>query len=206
MMLMMNPPDGQAVPSTDARVARTRLRLTRALIDLTLERGYEAVTIRDLSERAGTGYATFFRHYPDKEALLRDLLEGVLAELMALLEPISADDDAARTGTLVFLHAQRNADLYRVLLASQRSFDLLGRALEVGVEAFQRSFTAREGSEIPMEVAAHHIVRSFVALIEWWLERDMPHPPERMGRIYRDLIMEPTRAAALVPRVGDDAP
>ncbi len=186
----------------DLRVQRTRRRLGEAMVELTLDRGYEAFTIRDLTSRADIGYATFFRHYADKEALLRDLLEGVLAGLMERLEPVSADADAATTGALVFRHAQENAELYRVLLASQPSVDLLGRALEVGMNGVYRSFVRREDSIVPLEVAAHHIIRSFMALIEWWLAHDMPYPPETMGRIYQVLIMEPTRAAALEARPG----
>lgn len=185
----------------DLRVQRTRRRLGRALVELTLERSYDAVTIRDLTDRADIGYATFFRHYTDKEALLRDLLEEVIDGLMARLQPLSADVDAAHTGALVFRHAQENAPLYHVLLASQSSVELLARALEVGAQEVYRSFAGREGSVVPLEIAAHHIIRSFVALIEWWLAHDMPYPADRMGRIYRDLIMGPTRDAALVPRV-----
>jgi AcrR family transcriptional regulator len=195
---MANPTD--AAPRQDLRIQRTRRRLGRAMIELTLERGYDAVTIRDLTDRAGIGYATFFRHYPDKEALLRDLLDEVIDGLMERLEPVSADDDPARTGTTVFRHAKANAPLYRVLLASQRSVDLLGRAMEVGVRAIDSSFTDRPGSIVPLEIAAQHIIRSFLALIEWWLMHDMPYPPETMGRIYRTLIMDPTRAVALAPR------
>jgi len=195
---MANRADTERRP--DLRVQRTRRRLGRAMIELTLERGYDAVTIRDLTDRADIGYATFFRHYPDKEALLRDLLEEVLDGLMERLEPVSADDDPARTGALVFHHAKAHAPLYRVLLASQRSVDLLGRALEVGVGGVYRSFTDREDSIIPLEVAAQHIIRSFMVLIEWWLANDMPYPPETMGRIFQALIMDPTRAVALEPR------
>jgi len=190
-------------PRQDLRVQRTRRRLGRAMIDLTLERGYDAVTIRDLTDRADIGYATFFRHYPDKEALLRDLLEEVLDGLMERLEPVSADDDPALTGATVFRHAKAHAPLYRVLLASQRSVDLLARALEVGIQAIDRSFTDRPDSIVPLDIAAQHIIRSFMALIEWWLMHDMPYAPETMGRIYRALIMDPTRAVALTPRSDD---
>src|SRR5205809_797707 len=47
----------------DRRVRRTQQLLAEALIALTLEKGYEAVTIRDITKRADVGYATFFRHY-----------------------------------------------------------------------------------------------------------------------------------------------
>ena len=54
----------------DRRVKRTQRLLAEALISLTLEKGYDAVSIRDITERADVAYATFFRHHEDKEALL----------------------------------------------------------------------------------------------------------------------------------------
>src|SRR5690348_18037849 len=103
----------------DRRVRRTQQLLAKALIALTLEKGYEAVTIRDITERADIGYATFFRHYRDKDELLQDVLDVVLAELIALLRtPLSADDQQA-TGTILFRYLQEHEEVVRVLLKSQ---------------------------------------------------------------------------------------
>src|SRR5689334_4808121 len=55
---------------SDRRIVRTRNLLAQALVALTLEKNYDAVTIREITDRAEIGYATFFRHYPDKDALL----------------------------------------------------------------------------------------------------------------------------------------
>lgn len=180
----------------DRRVHRTRKLLTDSLISLTLERGFEAVTIRDITNHANIGYATFFRHYPDKNALLADVLEVLLDELMSLLQPISTDADPQHTGTLVFRHAHKHSELYRVLLSSHASTTLLKRVREVGVQNVLATFHPRQGSAIPAEVAANHIISSFIALIQWWLEHNMPYPPERMGEIYSELIMRPTQAVA----------
>src|SRR5438876_10846293 len=84
----------------DRRVRRTQRLLARALIALTLEKGYEAVTIRDITERADIGYATFFRHYHDKDELLQDVLDVVLAELIELLCPAKSATDPAAIGVL----------------------------------------------------------------------------------------------------------
>lgn len=181
---------------TDARVVRSRRRLGGALVKLTLERGYEAVTIRDLTDEAGIGYATFFRHYSDKDALLRDMLDAVLAELMERLESLSHLTDAAKIGTLVFEHAKDNADLYGVLLRSQHSIDLLPRALEVGMAGVLRTYRAKPGGIVPMDAAVNHLIRSFVALIDWWLANGMRPRPAVMGRVFDMLILGPTREAA----------
>ena len=52
----------------DKRVRRTRQALAEALIALTMEKGYEPVTLQEITDRAGVGYRTFCRHYADKDA------------------------------------------------------------------------------------------------------------------------------------------
>jgi AcrR family transcriptional regulator len=54
----------------DRRIRRTRAALHQALISLILERGYEAVTIKDVVDRANVGRSTLYAHYPSKEDLL----------------------------------------------------------------------------------------------------------------------------------------
>src|SRR5436305_13316822 len=103
----------------DRRVKRTQQLLAKALIALTLEKGYDAVTIRDITERADVGYATFFRHYHDKDALLQDVSDVVLDELTGLLAPAVPDGDPAVVGALVFRYVQQNSEVVRVLLGSR---------------------------------------------------------------------------------------
>ena len=66
----------------DPRIDRTIRSLREALVDLVAERGFDAITVTDLVERAGLHRATFYRHYNDKDDLLR--LWGL--EIYALLE------------------------------------------------------------------------------------------------------------------------
>lgn len=182
----------------DRRVKRTQNLLAKALIVLTLEKGYEAVTIRDITERADVGYATFFRHYRDKDALLLDVLDVVLAELMGLL-PLSPDADPAAIGILIFRYVQQQSEVVRVLLSSRGSTTLVQRVIEAGTESVLRQHTPLAGAVVPMEIAAYHLVASTLALVQWWLEHDMPYPPERMGTIYHELIVRPTSAVAFSP-------
>jgi AcrR family transcriptional regulator len=180
----------------DRRVRRTQHLLARALIDLTLEKGYEAVTIRDLTERADVGYATFFRHYRDKDALLEDVLDVVLGELSGLLAPIAPGGDPVAVGALLFRYVQAHHEVVRVLLGSRA---LLARVLAVGTAQIVAAQRPRPDSPVPPDLAAHHLVAASIALVAWWLDHGQPYPPERMGLIYHELIARPTTELAFAP-------
>lgn len=180
--------------SHDRRVRRTRASLTQALIDLTLEKSYDAVTIRDLTERADVGYATFFRHYPDKDALLTDTLQLVLTDLSQLLR---VQGDLHAEGVVLFDYVQRHSQLCRVLV-SNTSPVVLNQLRQAGVRTTLDQMTPNPDAIVPIEVAADHLVSSTIALIRWWLENGMPYPAERMGAIYAELIAQPTHAAAFL--------
>jgi AcrR family transcriptional regulator len=181
---------------SDRRIVRTRNELAQALVALTLEKDYDAITIREITERASIGYATFFRHYPDKDALLLDVLELVLDELITLLHPRGDFDDAAHEGALLFRYVQEHAELCRVFLKSRGSQLLLERVRDAGVRSALASNRIRADAAVPPDVAAHHLVVASLGLIQWWLEHDMPYSPERMGMIYAELIVRPTHALA----------
>lgn len=182
----------------DRRVKRTQQLLAKALIALTLEKGYDAVTIRDITERADIGYATFFRHYHHKDALLQEVSEVVMAELKNLL-PAAPDGDAVVIGTTLFQYVQENNNIIRVLLSSRSSSSLVQHIIDIATQEVSNENTPLEGSAVPIEIAAYHLVNATIALIQWWLDHEMPYAPERMGIIFQELIIQPTRSVAFSP-------
>ncbi len=182
---------------TDRRVKRTHRLLQEALVGLTLEKGFEAVTIRDLTERADVGYATFFRHYPDKEALLADVLELMKDEFISLLAPYSIVNHPEKTGSLLFEYVAQNGDLCRVLFNSTDTMSLLKPVQEIGLNETTSMFSATGQSSVPVDAAISHLMSSLVMLIRWWLDHDMPYSPERMGQIATGLIIRPVIEALL---------
>lgn len=66
----------------DPRVRRTRQMLIQALTGLIKEKGFQAISVQDLSERAGINRATFYAHFQDKFALLEYFIrEGFQEEI-----------------------------------------------------------------------------------------------------------------------------
>ena len=66
----------------DPRVKRTRQLLEQAFIGLLEEKGFQAITVQDITDRAGVNRATFYAHFNDKYALLdHGIRQGFLQEI-----------------------------------------------------------------------------------------------------------------------------
>ena len=72
---------------TDARIQRSRKKLTDALISLSLERGYESLTIAAVAERAQVAHSTIYRHYKNLDDLLIQILRAMLQETEKRIAP-----------------------------------------------------------------------------------------------------------------------
>lgn len=57
-------------PRGDRRVARTQAQLSGAMIELLLERGWDAIGVGELCSRADIARSTFYLHFANKEELL----------------------------------------------------------------------------------------------------------------------------------------
>ncbi|MBQ3267212.1 MAG: TetR/AcrR family transcriptional regulator [Atopobiaceae bacterium] len=66
----------------DLRVRKTRRAITEAILELMYEEGFEAVTIKQILDRAEVNRSTFYAHYRDKYDL-RDKIEQQLLDEFA---------------------------------------------------------------------------------------------------------------------------
>jgi AcrR family transcriptional regulator len=189
----------------DRRIARTQRLLGEALLDLIQEQSFDSITIRDITERADIGYATFFRHYDSKEELLSQQLESIIRQLEEMVGE-GGDGYFEREGELLFEHVRQNELLYRGLLGghvhvqvTRRLRDALIRVIRPHVERHLPD----EQLLVPLEIAVNHLAASALELVAWWLENDMPYPPREMSRYYDRLIIQATWQAILPPGAAE---
>jgi AcrR family transcriptional regulator len=176
----------------DRRIRRTRRALMNALISLTAERPYDSIKILEITDRADVGYATFYRHFDNKDELMLAVFSDVTQEL----ETLAGDPNQEyflNEGRLLFEHVSRNAGFYRSILRSsefvQKFKNLLTRQVQ---DHMQQHALKSEELAFPLDLAAHHIVASMIGLIEWWLEKNMLVPTEEMARVYERLVIQTT--------------
>lgn len=101
---------------TDRRIAKTQTALREAFLSLLLERGFDAITVKDLTERANVSRKTFYLHYLDKYDLLNAVVDLHLADLDAVCAVKRAD---SVEGTIIwFRYFEQHKDFFTALFSS----------------------------------------------------------------------------------------
>jgi len=190
----------------DRRVSRTRRQLRKALMELILERGYNAVTIEDITERADLGRTTFYLHFHDKEELLVESLEEIAEELKFQVEQtasLQTEEGSARQNpvSVVFRHVDANRDLYRIILQGEGSTQAASRIRDI-IEEAATDFFARHMSEytsappeVPRGVMAGYFAGAMLGFIMLWLEKQLPFSGDEAADLFMKIFF---RGAARV--------
>lgn len=192
----------------DLRVKRTKILLREALIDLMAEKGFDAITVGDIAERAMVNRATFYRHYTDKYALVTSMFEDVVVQAIQEIGPplqslkdldwLSKDDLSSASAppheivgfTAIFEHVARHSKLYRNMLGKQGSSwfaakirDYITEVLRQRIQESRHAGIRKKDDlpSLPEEVATTCLANWLVGMLTWWLESNMASSPEQVA-------------------------
>ncbi|MDC0715618.1 TetR/AcrR family transcriptional regulator [Nannocystis bainbridge] len=172
---------------------RTRAKLLRAMLALLEREPFEAITVRALAAEAGVGYATFFRHYPDKEALLDDLAADEIAGLLGAAMPLFSAENTGRACVALFEFVSRRRALWRALLTGGAAPRL--REQFVGqARALAADFGAPATGDSPIDLRVTFATSATIEIIGWWLRQPEPLPIETIAGSLDRLVITPTVA------------
>jgi AcrR family transcriptional regulator len=173
----------------DARIVRTRSALRDALLTLLEERAFDDVTVRDLSARAGIGYATFFRHYPSKAALLDDVAADEIRELLELSIPDVRATDSRAAAMAMCRHVDERRALWAVLLTGGAA----GRMREEFIRQARANVpeVVHNNSWLPDDLKVIFGVAGAVEILSWWLYRGHEWTVEQAAEIVDRLVVAP---------------
>ena len=193
----------------DLRVRRTHANLREALIDLIEEKGFDAVTVADIAERAMVNRTTFYRHYPDKYALVTGIFEEAVNQIFREIGPLPANlegllsseskfdakavqsyiDSQLAAWSAFFEHIARHARLYRAMLGKRGSSWFAVQMRDYFAEAFRsraRTLSAsglratNDPNAAPAEFVIISLAHWFVGMLAWWIENGMTSSPQQM--------------------------
>ncbi len=157
-------------------------RLLQAGLELFASQGTERVNTNSIARRAGLAVGTFYSHFPDKYALLREIelrtLSGLRAARLEAIAPIELDPVARARASVdaAVRFAARHGQAYRVTFGRERSG--LARHGPVVTESARPLASAlrelqserRLDPELNAALAARAYQSMEVGTLLWWLE------------------------------------
>jgi AcrR family transcriptional regulator len=173
--------------ANDLRVKRSQLFIREALIDLIEQRGFDALSVREITERAMVSRATFYRCYKDKYDLVEQIYEEAIR---ALFDSVSeaGTEHPPQIWVRFFEHIAEYERLYRALLGRKGSPWFLLKMRSSLIELF------KQYAQLPALTSANHtraayideyvrdlMVALLLETIIWWLEQGRPVTPPEMA-------------------------
>ena len=168
-------------PAVDRRVRRSRRALRGALVALSAERGYDLLTVDDLTSHADMARRTFYAHYVDKDALLTSVVQELLDELQERVADLIPDDLRDAQGDIIramFAHGQDNRDVYRMVLAGAGNGIGLRMLSNTLSQLVQDAFTRQQlvvgvTPRLPLDFVARCFIGQHLTLLRWWLDTEL---------------------------------
>jgi AcrR family transcriptional regulator len=182
----------ESAPARATRTTRTRPILCGALLSLLEERPFEQLTVREITAKADIGYATFFRHYPDKEALLNDLAASQISDLLAMTLPMLNKADTRGSSRALCVYVWEHRKLWSALLTGGASSTLKDEFIRQAQQIAEAQ--PNPDAWLPNDLSIVFYVTGTVEILAWWLKQKDPPSVDRMAEVIDSLIVGPSMA------------
>jgi AcrR family transcriptional regulator len=183
----------------ELHMLRTKQWLFQALTELMDEKGLEAITVQDLTKRAGLTTDTFYAHYRDKYDLfdhVKSTMSSGLKEVFHTFTPRptqqSPIEESHSILTDIFTYLSKHAHFFRAMLGMKGDpgyitmFKQLMR--EHLIERFASERDEDHQKHIPKDVFIAYTLSAKLGVILYWLENEMPYPPQYMASTLTRII------------------
>lgn len=179
----------------EKRKRRTRQHLQSCTLELLLEKGYQDLTIQNITDCADYARGTFYVHFADKDEIVWTIFEEDLQRLSeAVLRTYSDAPPEQRkflTWKAAFAYAQQQRDLLRVMLGeqghpafAQRLQDYIAQFIEAGLAS--GVFDPQINVKLPQSFAAQFMTGALVRLMLWSLDTD--YTPEQLAQMFYETL------------------
>jgi AcrR family transcriptional regulator len=190
----------------DRRTARTRRSLHVALNTLILEKGYDATTIKDITERADVGRSTFYAHHGGKEGLLLSGLEHLRSALLLAAPPECPGSKPTASRVLAFSpvffeHLYEHRRLYQAVAEDQKIPAVQTKVKKIVAEvirlALKRDARGISHLKVPEGALIIFLTEALFSIVAWWFKEPPGLAPGEADGIFRKLAIPALNAAGL---------
>jgi|HigsolmetaAR202D_1030399.scaffolds.fasta_scaffold30876_2 AcrR family transcriptional regulator len=176
--MMQNSPE-----SEDLRIKRTRKLIQEAFIELTVEKGFAALTVRDITKRAMINRSTFYRHYLDKYDLLDKFIAEVFEQTAGHGTDQLAEEESLPGPVLLMRHIRDHKEFYKVMFGDRgdpKFIERFRQNTERRIRGWAQNIDMPGAP--PFELRVKYAAHAGIGAILWWLEQGQEISPEQLAR------------------------
>lgn len=187
---MATPPKG-----TDRRVQRTHQLLRQAAIETMKKKGFLAMTIQDIADLANVNRGTFYAHYPDKYALLDELIHDQFQALLKKSLPLEPRWNTQTLRLIVKIVLERFEDEYHQCDPVEVVDPLIERATKEALTDLLVTWLKQEKSagthfRVPVETIARVVSWTILGAAAHWYQEGIKLSAEQVADDVLLIIME----------------
>ena len=164
----------------DRRVRKTKSQLRAGLARLMQEKGIGEITVKELVNEVDINRSTFYLHYSDIPALLREIEDDMMEEMeRAVREHPIKEDSTSRFIEDIFRVLNENREISRALIGPHGDLGFV-RRIEKLLEENSSEFLAQLFPERvqDMKYFYSYCLNGCLGFVKTWLEDGEAKPPE----------------------------
>jgi len=200
--------------SVDRRIVRTKISIREALVALIEEKGFDAISVRDISARADINRGTFYLHYRDKFDLLEQTEAGIIQDVEEIilqanslnLADFNSTDKPLPVVVSMFEYFQENAALMHAVFGLGGDFAFLTRIRQTVEKNLKLGFLAGIRAVnflVPADYLISYLISAHFGVIQIWLQNGCRETPKEMAIILSKLSWDgPIRSTGFGPGAG----
>lgn len=185
----------------DRRTIRTKKMIRNALSELIEEKGFNDISVTDLTKRADINRGTFYLHYTDKY----DLLEKVENEVIQEIQEQTKDIDSINLLNIdalneplpfmikLFEYFKENSNFMKAILGPKGDpifHSKIKKFIETNLfeKGLSKTFN-KENMLVPEEYFISYVLSAHLGVVQQWVESGMKKSPKDMASILTKLFL-----------------
>lgn len=187
--------------SIDKRSLQTKKIIKDTLSDLIEEKGFNAISVTDLTKRANINRGTFYIHYADKYDLLEQVEEELIKEIQEHTKNVDCLDllninlvnDSDPFTIRLLEYIKENASFIKAILGPKGD-PMFRIKLKKLIEAnlFEKQLSSQYNPRnmlVEEEYFISYVLSAHLGVIMHWLENDLQKSPRDIALILSKLSM-----------------
>ncbi|WP_280771794.1 TetR/AcrR family transcriptional regulator [Salipaludibacillus daqingensis] len=192
-----------SVQKVDRRIARTKRMIREALAALIEEKGFESITVRDITSEADINRGTFYLHYQDKFDLLKKCENEFFQEIEDIAKDIKVNDirkfsenqQPLAYSVKLLEYIKNNAAFMRAVLGPNGNVAFQIKLKEyiktnIGKVFLKEAEGNKDRMKVPREYLLSYIVSAHLGVIQQWLQNELKESPQEIARYIGIITVE----------------